>query len=403
MSTKQLSARPPVEMMINVEETFNSRPDFLVRAPGRVDLLGCHTDYNDGWVLSAAINRYAWLAVKKMPATLVIVRALDLGNEEVAFRLTELDEKTTLTGGELPDWSMYAAGVAWSLQEAGLATPGSRLAISSQIPVGAGLSSSAAIETAYAVAWAHITGWEIEKMELAVLCQRAESRYIGIRTGLKDQFTCLFGRRGHVLLFDTRTYEWKSIGLPEDIILVVADTGTRLPAADEGYERRFLESREATTALQRYIPGVRALRDVSVEQFREYADEIPEPARQRAQHIVEENERVQAGARALKVGEVEILGELMDQSYISARDLLEASSPDLDAMWLAGQDHPARLGGRMIGNGWAGSVLFLVRAGGVNDFIQTVENGYHEATGLTPTFYQFTTTDGTQVVSVQDM
>ncbi|MBN1119744.1 MAG: galactokinase [Anaerolineae bacterium] len=402
MSTKQLSARPPVEMMINVEETFNSRPDFMVRAPGRVELLGCHTDYNDGWVLSAAINRYAWLAVKKMPATLVIVRALDMGNEEVAFRLTELDEKTTLTGEELPDWSKYAAGVAWSLQEAGLATPGSRLAISSQIPIGAGLASSAAVETAYATAWAHITGWEIEKMELAVLCQRAESRYIGLRAGLKDQFACLFGRRGHVLLFDCRTYEWKSIGLPGDIVLVVADTGTRLSAGNNGYEQRFLESREATTALQRYIPGVRALRDVSIEQFQEYAEEIPEPARQRAQHIIEENERVQAGTRALQVGEVEILGELMDQSYISARDLLDVSSPELDAMWLAGQDHPARLGGRVLGDGWAGSLLFLVRADGVDDFIKTVETGYFESTGLTPTFYQFTAADGTQVVSVQD-
>jgi galactokinase len=367
MSTKQLSARPPVEMMISVEETFNSHPDFMVRSPGRVELLGAHTDYNEGWVLSAAINRYAWLAVKKMPATLVIVRALDLGSEEVAFRLTELDEKTTLTGEELPLWSKYAAGVAWSLQEAGLATPGSRLAISSQIPIGAGLASSAAVETAYATAWAHITGWEIEKMELAVLCQRAESRYIGLRTGLKDQFACLFGRRGHALLFDIRTYEWKSIGLPDDIVLVVADTSTRLSAADGSYDQRFLESREATSALQRYIPGVRALRDVSVEQFQEYAEEIPEPARQRAQHVV------------------------------------EASSPELDAMWLAAQDHPARLGGRILGDGWAGSLLFLVWADGVDDFIKTVETGYHESTGLTPTFYPFTTADGTQVVSVQDM
>jgi galactokinase len=277
------------------------------------------------------------------------------------------------------------------------------LAISSQIPIGAGLASSAAVEAAYATAWAHITGWEIEKMELAVLCQRAESRYIGIRTGLKDQFTCLFGRRDHVLLFDSRTYEWKVIGLPDSVVLVVADTGTRLSAVETGAEQLFLETREANTALQRYIPGVRALRDVTVEQFQEYAEEIPEPARQRAQHVVEENARVQAGARALRHGEVEILGDLMDQSYISMRDLLDASGPELDAMWLAGQGHPARLGGRVLGDGWAGSILFLARADGVEDFIQTVDKRYHEATGLNPTFYQFTAADGTQVVSVQDM
>lgn len=398
MGTKPLRARPPVSLLNRFEEAFHDRPSFIVRAPGRVDLIGAHTDYNEGWVLPAAINRYVWLAVKELPSALVALRALDFGGEEAVFRLTDLEDAQALDGQPLPQWARYAAGVAWSLQEAGLATPGTQIAIASDVPIGVGLASSAAVEAAYAVAWAHITGWEVDRMELALLCQRAENEYVGVRSGLMDQFASLFGKANHALLFDCRTREWSSVPLSDQVSLVVADTGTRRTLANSPYNERRAECEQAVQALQRYLPHVRALRDLSLEEFGEYADVIPEPARQRAQHVIAENERVRAAARALRVGEVAVLGELMDESYLSARDLFEAGGPELEAMWQAALGHPARLGGRFVGAGWAGCMVFLVASAEAEDFGRYLSERYQQATGRVPTLYYLQAADGAQVL-----
>jgi galactokinase len=402
MGTKELTSRPPAHLLEAFEATFQAAPDFAVRAPGRIDLIGAHTDYNDGWVLPAAIDRYVWLAVKDIPTALVTLRTLDVLDGEISdgvvmFRLTDLDARQTLNGQPLPHWATYPAGVAWSLQEAGLATPGSQLVLSSGVPVGAGLSSSAAVEVAYATAWAHIIGWEVEKMELAQLCQRAENDYVGVSTGLMDQFACLFGRQGHALLFDCRTHEWQAVPVPDGVTLVVADTGSRRTLVTSQYDRRRAECEEAVGVLRRYLPTVRALRDVSREEFDLHAHLIPEPARQRAQHIIDENARVLAAARALRAGEPGVLGELMDESHISARNLFAASGPELEAMWQASHGHPARLGGRFVGAGWAGCMVFLAEADGSQDFMEYLSLRYSEATGHTPDIYALKPADGAQV------
>lgn len=379
------------------EATFHSKPDFLVRSPGRVDLIGTHTDYNEGWVLPAAINRTAWLAVKALPTPLVTVHAVDL-NEQVAFRLTDLEAHKGLSGQDLPGWALFPAGVAWSLQEAGLATPGSQIAVSANIPIGAGLSSSAAMEVAYGLAWAHITGWKVDKMALAQHCQRAENRYVGVNSGLMDQFACLFGQAGHALLFDCRTLEWEAVPLSNDVTLIVADTGTRRALAESLYNERRADCDEALGALQSKLPAITALRDVSPAQLDAHKDVVPERARRRAEHVIAENERVKAAAAALRKGDTAALGVLMDESYISTRDLFEASGPELDAMWKVSQKHPARLGGRPVGAGWAGCMVFLARADGSDEFIKHLEKSYQAETGIAPTIYQVETADGAQVV-----
>ncbi len=403
MDTRPLNARTPNALITRFEAAFETRPDFAVRAPGRVDLIGTHTDYNDGWVLPAAVDLYTWAVVKELPAPIVSLRALDLDGQEAAFRLTDLESKTTLTGQLLPEWALYAAGVAWSLQEAGLATPGSQMTISSEIPVGAGLSSSAAVEVAYALAWEHITGWEVDRMALAQMCQRAENAYVGVSSGLMDQFSSLFGRVDHALLFDCRTHEWSSVSLSEDVALVVADTGTRRSLATSHYNERRAECEEAVRALQAHLPDITALRDVSIDDFNAYADSIPEPARQRAEHIINENARVLIAAQALKRGSPDILGQMMDESYISSRDLFEASGPELEAMWQASQGHEARLGGRFLGAGWAGCMIFLARDDGADEFMKYLSRRYTGATGQQPVLYRLQASDGAQVVELEDI
>jgi galactokinase len=403
MDTRPLNARTPNALITRFEAAFETRPDFAVRAPGRVDLIGTHTDYNDGWVLPAAVNRYTWAMVKELPAPIVTLRALDLGEQEAAFRLTDLESKTTLTGQPLPDWALYAAGVAWSLQEAGLATPGSQMTISSEIPVGAGLSSSAAVEVAYALAWEHITGWEVDRMALAQMCQRAENAYVGVSSGLMDQFSSLFGRADHALLFDCRTHEWSSASLSEEVALVVADTGTRRSLATSRYNERRAECEAAVRALQAHLPDITALRDVSIDDFNAYGETIPQPARKRAEHIINENARVLIAAQALKRGSPDILGQMMDESYISSRDLFEASGPELEAMWQASQGHEARLGGRFLGAGWAGCMIFLAQADGADAFMRHLSRRYAGATGQQPVVYKLQAADGAQVVELEDI
>jgi galactokinase len=393
----QTAPSPPPALLKDFTATFDAEPDFFVRAPGRADLIGSHTDYNEGWVLPLVITRTVWLALRATPGPHVVIRALDI-DEQVTFSLVELDARTTPDGQPLPRWAEYPAGVAWSLTGAGYAAPGCQVAVQGDVPVGAGLSSSAAVETAYALAWTHLAGANVDRMALAQLCQKAENAYVGVSSGLMDQFACLFGQKGHALLFDTRTLDWQAVPLPDNVTLVVADTGTRRELTNSAYNQRHAECMEAVRVLQKVMPDIRALRDVSEDDITAHRDIIPRPARHRAEHIVRENARVLATAQALQQGDLETVGALMDASYTSMRDLFEGSGAGLDAMWESSRGHPARLGGRILGAGWAGCMIFLVWADGADDFTAYLGRGYETATGQVPDIYTVQSADGAQVV-----
>lgn len=378
---------------------YGGRPEFIVRAPGRVDVIGAHTDYNDGWVLPAAISRYAWLAVASQDEPVVTIAAQDMGGESVSFSLDNLSDRKTLGGSILPAWAQYAAGVAWSFQEAGLPVRGCRAILASNVPVGAGLSSSAAVEVAYGLAWLTLASQPVDRMRLAQLCQKAENKYVGVNSGLMDQFASSHGKENHALLFDCRTLDWEAVPLPGDVALVIADTGTRRTLATSHYNERRADCEEAVRVLKTVLPETRALRDVSSEQFEIHRNLIPERARLRAAHIIGENARVLGAAQALRERDAERLGNLMDESHISGRDLFEASGPALDAMWKAAHGHPARLGGRFAGAGWAGCMVFLARRDDCQEFIDYLAQTYQRDTGLTPTLYQMQAADGAQVVA----
>lgn len=361
----------------------------LGRAPGRVDLLGAHVDYNDGHILALAVDRHVWVAADRAgrAGTTTLV-ALDL-DEEVRFGLDRLDARIDADGAPLPTWARYPAGVAWALGEVAAVGAAGRLpdieaVFAGDVPPGAGVSSSAALEVTFAAAWLELAGARMEPLELAGACRRAENEYVGVACGLMDQFCAVCGRRGRALLLDCRSLEWRTLPMPPRSELWLADTGTRRRLTDGALNDRQRECRQAVAALAGRIHGVSALRDVLPVPLEANAGAVPEPALSRARHIVAEEARVLQAAEALAAGDELRLGGLMDSSHTSARDLYDASGPALEAMWAAGHQVEACLGGRFIGAGFAGCVLFLVAAGHGPAFANEVGRRYAEATGLPP-------------------
>lgn len=370
-------------------ERFASMPDLFVHAPGRVNLLGEHVDYNDGPVLPAAIDRAVHLATSPQEEPIIELIALDFG-EQVSFQLKDLPAKTDLNGRPLPGWALYPAGVAWVLLESGYRVSGLRAVYTSDIPIGAGLSSSAAVEVAFALAWQALGGWRANRMALAQLCQRAENEYVGVACGLMDQFASLHGVADHVLYFDTRSLEWEALPLPGDTVLVIADSGVRRSLAapggtegssDSAYNERRAACEEAVKQLRVYMPGIRALRDVSPVEFAAYSEFLPPLIRQRAEHVVKEIARVNSAVIALRTGNPRSFGALMYASHASLRDLYEVSMPEMDAMVEIARTLPGCIGARLTGAGFGGCTVNLVEAGAAGDFIEGLKAGYRERTG----------------------
>jgi galactokinase len=362
---------------------YHSEPAFVVRAPGRVNLLGEHVDYNAGWVLPVAIDRAAYLAVGPCVSPLVSLSALDLGDGAV-FRVTELDSKKDVTGKPLPRWAHYPAGVGWALKARGLAVAGMDAALAADVPRGAGLSSSAAVEMAFAVAWQELGGWTLDPLDLARACQRAENEYVGVNCGLMDQFASACGRAGHALLLDCRTLAWEAVPLPADIAIIVADTTVRRSLAASEYNLRRAQCEEAVRGLSESLPGITALRDVSVEDFNRLAPRLLPVVQKRARHVVEECARVPRAVQALKAQRVAEFGALMDECHASLRDLYEVSCPELDVLVNAAQKIDGCYGARLTGAGFGGCTVNLVAAAAATDFQRDLAAAYHRATGRAP-------------------
>ncbi len=242
---------------------FSEDPRFVARAPGRVNLLGEHVDYNDGFVLPVAIDRATYIAFSLSSTAQTTLVAADF-SEEAVFIPETLPVKAQPDGAALPEWALYPAGVAWSLGGAGLSTPAIQAAYSSDIPLGSGLSSSASIEMAFGVAWSTVGGWNLPPMQLALFGQKAENRYVGVNCGIMDQFASACGEPGRLLLLDCRSLEYRSLPLPENIAIVVADTSVRRKLTSGGYNDRRAACEEAVRLLSQDLPGIQALRDVGV-------------------------------------------------------------------------------------------------------------------------------------------
>jgi galactokinase len=279
--------------MIDPQTLVNQFPGatILANAPGRVNLLGEHVDYNNGIVLPIAIDRRVTVAARPRADQQVDLHALDL-NQKISFDLQNLTARVDIDGNPLTVWALYPAGVAWVLLNKGFKLNGIDAVFSSDVPIGAGLSSSAAVELAFAVLWQALAGWEADRMTLARICQMAENQYVGVNCGLMDQFACAHGVARHALYFDTRSLDWHPVPLPPGTVVVVADSGVRRELATSAYNERRASCEKAVELLRSRLPVIQSLRDVSPDQLRENVDLFPAEIYKRARHVVEEIDRV---------------------------------------------------------------------------------------------------------------
>jgi galactokinase len=367
-------------------------PELIVRAPGRVNLIGEHTDYNDGYVLPIAINRSVLVAASRRADRLVRLRAVDFGQQDV-FSLDDIAHADRCL------WSNYQRGVAVVLQERGFELPGVDAAIQSDVPAAAGLSSSAALEVSMAVVWQTLVGFELARPDLALLCQRAENTFVGVNCGIMDQFISALGQKDAALLIDCRSLERRAVALPEGRRVVVMDTRKARGLADSAYNTRRAECEEGVRLLSVHLPRIRALRDVSLSEFELYAGDLPENVRKRCRHVIAENERVIEAVDALSRGDAAMFGQLMDASHRSLRDDYEVSCAELDAMVEAAWRAPGVVGARMTGGGFGGCAVALVEQEQAARFSRQVSDEYQRVTGLVPSLYICTAEAGAGVVS----
>jgi len=363
----------------------------VYRAPGRVNLIGEHTDYNDGFVMPATIGFYCWVAAA--PRT---DRRLVITSEEFPEH-AEVDLAARLLRPS-KNWSDYSVGAAVELENAGFHVNGANLLIHGEVPIGAGLSSSASIEVATALALAEESGLVIDRTRLAQICQRAENEFVGMRCGIMDQFVLLHGRANHALVLDCRSLQYEFVPIPESVRLVICNTGVKHKLAGGEYNSRREECEEAVRSLKKALPEIRALRDVNLKQLEQYRGLLSEIAYKRAEHIITENERVLKGMGALRAGDLKSFGRHMAKSHESLRDLFEVSCAELDLMVDLANREAGVYGARMTGGGFGGSTINLVQAANAAEFAQNVGKAYQKETGIVPGIYTCLPAEGAGLV-----
>jgi len=363
---------------------FGGEPSTVVRSPGRVNLIGDHTDYNDGFVLPIAIDRAIWIASRPRDDAMVRVWS-GHADQTTEFSLGALER-----GG---GWSAYLQGVTFELTRLGVGLRGWDGVILSEIPPGAGLSSSAALELATAMTFSVVSGLEWDPLAMALLCQRAENGWVGVNCGIMDQLICATGQPGMALLIDCRDLSCRPTPIAPEVAVVVLDTGTRRDLVESVYNQRRASCETAARSF-----GVAALRDLDLDRLAAGSARVDPVVFRRVRHVVTENDRVLTAARLLEAGDTSGAGLLMVESHRSLRDDFEVSSPALDAMVEAALGAPGCLGARMTGAGLGGSCVALAVGDEAASFSSTVIERYHQTTGLDGVATQVTAVEGTTVV-----
>ena len=385
------------QVTVFYREKFGQAPVHIARAPGRVNLLGEHVDYNDGFVLPAAIDRATYVAFSPTEADHSMLWAMDL-NQGASFSPESIPSKTQADDSRLPEWTLYPAGVMWALKEGNLKTPNINAVFASNVPQGSGLSSSASIEMAFTIVWQTLGGWTLPPMQRALLGQKAENQYVGVNCGIMDQFASACGVENKLLLLDCRSLAWKTIPLPENVSIVIADTTVRRKLTTGEYNKRRAACEEAVQLLKRDLPNIQSLRDVSVEDFNRLAGKLPEVVSKRARHVVEEIERSQQAEALLEAGNVQRFGELMNECHASLRDLYEVSCPELNTMVNVAQSLDGCFGARLTGAGFGGCTVNLVANENIEIFAQELAKGYEAETGLHPEIYISHASNGAELL-----
>ena len=366
-------------LAVRFEERFGLKPR-VFRAPGRVNLIGEHTDYNDGYVLPAAIDLYTWIAIAHRSDYKLDIFS-ENANESAVIDLRDEHPRA------LSRWSDYVHGVSLMLQRQGLAVDGADIAVYSNVPSGAGLSSSAALEVSIASGLLGISGQSLTLVEIAKLCQRAENEFVGARVGIMDQFTSCFGSADHAILLDCRSLEYKRLPLPEGIVIVVCNTMVKHEHSGGEYNDRRTQCEEGVRLLKRHFPATRALRDISLSQLEAHRSELPELIYKRCHHIISENERVLRSVEALNNADLPTFGSCMAQSHLSLKNDYEVSCRELDIMVELASGREGVVGSRMTGGGFGGCTINLVRTLAVQKFKAGIAEDYKHATGIDAEIY----------------
>jgi len=375
-----------MHIIVKFEKLFGDHPR-VFRAPGRVNLIGEHTDYNDGFVMPAAVGFSTYVAIAGRPDRNLIIHSEEFPGK-FEFDLDKLPEQRTGA------WCDYVLGVASVLREMGHTLRGANLLVHGEVPLAAGLSSSAALEVASALALMSLGQVKLPLPEVAKLCQQAENSFVGARVGIMDQFVSCMGKAGHAVLLDCRSLEFRSVPIPAGIRLVVCNTMVKHDHATGAYNTRREECEKAVGYFAKWVPTVRALRDVSVELLNQHMHDLPATIAKRCSHVVRENQRTVDAAQALAEDNLPSIGRLMRESHNSLRDLYEVSCTELDIMVEAAEGLPGFCGGRMTGGGFGGCTVNLVREEHAEDFSKQIAERYRQKTGISPQIYLCTAEDG---------
>ncbi len=391
------------------EETFGRPPTCIASAPGRVNLIGEHTDYNDGYVFPVAIDKYLNIAARKRPDRRVTLYALDV-NDSWEFCLDTLSSIPS----QAPAWSHYLIGVASLLQASGREIAGIDAVITGDVPIGAGLSSSAALSVAATLAFL-TAGSELETVEsednkkkLAALCQRVEHEFVDVKCGIMDQTISLLGKENHALFLDCRSLEYEHIPLNlSEHYIVICNTKVKRELAASEYNKRRAECERGVDIMSRWIPDISSLRDIALTDFKKHEEELPALTQKRCRYVIEENARVLDAVSVLKgrsqrtsekTDESLIqFGSLMNASHNGLRDDYEVSCKELDLLTDIARSITGVIGSRMTGAGFGGCTVSIVHKDALEIFQTRVTTKYHEQTGIEPEIYLCNVSDGAQV------
>ncbi len=360
------------------QKHFNTEPTHFLRAPGRVNLIGEHTDYNDGFVLPCAIDYHTVVAARPRPDRQVKLVAADFAEQTSRFELAE-----RIVRDETAPWSNYVRGVAWALQQRGYRLQGVDMVITGDVPQGAGLSSSASLEVVVGTTFNRLSELGLDGQTVALVGQQAENDFVGMRCGIMDQYISALGQAGHALLIDCRSLAYRAVPMPAGTAIIIANSNVKRGLVDSEYNSR---RRECEAAAAHF--GVAALRDVSLNLFSLHEGELAETVAKRARHVITENARTEAAAEALAQGDLTWMGRLMAESHRSMRDDFEITVPPIDALVEIIANVVSEAGGvRMTGGGFGGCVVALAPQELVPAVESAIAREYPAATGLEATVY----------------
>jgi galactokinase len=371
-------------------QTFCGEPDLVASAPGRVNLIGEHTDYNDGFVLPAAINKRMYVAAAKREDQLISIHATD-------YDSTIHTSIEALNSRERERWANYPKGVLSILARAGHKVGGLNLCLKGDVPQSAGLSSSAALEVATAFAVKELFDFKIDFLSIARHCQEAEHEFVGVKCGIMDQFVAVHGKKDHALILDCRSLEFELLEFPAGVSLVICDTGVKRELAGSEYNKRREECQVGVKELSLVLPGIQALRDVKPASFLEHENLLDLTTRKRCRHVINENRRVLEAAADLRRSDLSDFGKLMYQSHLSLKNNYEVSCQELDLVVDIAASTEGVFGARMTGAGFGGSAVCLVAQESVEKLKSNLQERYPRLTGLQPKVYVCEIDDGAKV------